>query len=89
MYYDAKFGRKRLPESEDTYHRNPDGAASNGSPLSTVPNGHASRRSELSTYEQYRQQVEGLMYQLQFAANCGILCYSKVVTGLYYLFLLV
>ncbi|KAK4767105.1 hypothetical protein SAY86_014855 [Trapa natans] len=57
MYYDAKFGRKRLSESKDAYPRNPNRAVSSGSELSTAPSGCASRRSELSIYKQYQQQM--------------------------------
>lgn len=71
MCYDAKFGRKRLPESEDSHHRNPDGAACNGGELSKPLNGSASRSTELSIYEQHQRQR-------QVEESC--ICYSLVQT---------
>ncbi|PON72627.1 ATPase, AAA-type, core [Parasponia andersonii] len=56
MFYDAKFGRKRLPESQNG-HSNDQSNASNGSPLAVVSNGSVlANTSDLAIYEQYRNQ---------------------------------
>ena len=57
MFYDAKFGRKRLPESQNG-HSNDQSNVSNGSPPAVVSNGSArANTSDLAIYEQYRNQV--------------------------------
>ncbi|XP_031393764.1 katanin p60 ATPase-containing subunit A-like 2 [Punica granatum] len=62
MVYDAKFGRKRLPESGNSDRHNADDTARNGSALSSVPSGHVSGPSELTIYEQYRQQERSAVH---------------------------
>lgn len=57
MFYDAKFGRKRLSESQNGDSAD-QSAVSNGNAGAVVPNGSArSNTSDLAIYEQFRNQV--------------------------------
>lgn len=58
MFYDAKFGRKKIkePEKGEITERQ----VSNGS--STNSNGHVQNTSDLAVYEQYRTQVLHLLH---------------------------
>lgn len=55
MYYDAKFGRKKVAENGDTAT---DKAVSNGNSVTVtiVSNGNK-RASEMAVYEQFRSEV--------------------------------
>lgn len=67
MFYDAKFGRKRLPEPQDgeasaqTQHSN--GTSSNGT---SNGNHSVNNTSDMAIYEQYRNQVN-------FFSHCDFL----------------
>ncbi|TKY59667.1 Katanin p60 ATPase-containing subunit A 2 [Spatholobus suberectus] len=56
LYYDAKFGRKKVVENGETG----DKVFSNGSPLGVASNGngnlHAKRASEMAVYEQFQSE---------------------------------
>ncbi|TYI59580.1 hypothetical protein E1A91_D10G046400v1 [Gossypium mustelinum] len=56
MFYDAKFGRKRLAEPQDDQAA--DALVSNGTDLNVTSNGNHSVKntSEMAIYEQYRKQ---------------------------------
>ncbi|XWS19840.1 hypothetical protein CRYUN_Cryun31cG0051200 [Craigia yunnanensis] len=56
MFYDAKFGRKRLPESQDGEVA--DTSVSNGTASNVTSNGNHSVKntSDMAIYEQYRNQ---------------------------------
>lgn len=69
MFYDAKFGRKRLPEESRNGHSNDQSNVSNGiSSPAVVSNGGAHvNTSDLAIYEQYRNQV----LTIGFGSWCG------------------
>ncbi|XP_062094573.1 uncharacterized protein LOC133800591 isoform X1 [Humulus lupulus] len=60
MFYDAKFGRKRVPDSQNG-HANDQSNVSNGTSPAAVTNGSATHvnSSDLAIYEQYRNQGRG------------------------------
>lgn len=64
MFYDAKFGRKRMPETENG--QKPDKPLSNGSSSSVTSNGnvHVKNTSEMAIYEQFQAQVAHLMHSM-------------------------
>ncbi|PON57522.1 ATPase, AAA-type, core [Trema orientale] len=69
MFYDAKFGRKRLPESQNG-HSNDQSNVSNGSPPAVVSNGSArANTSDLAIYEQYRNQGRSSTHSNGVIAN--------------------
>lgn len=57
MFYDAKFGRKRMPETENG--QKPDKPLSNGSSSAVTSNGnvHVKNTSEMAIYEQFQAQA--------------------------------
>lgn len=59
MFYDAKFGRKKIkePEKGEITER----PVSDGSSLDS--NGHVQNTSDMAVYEQYRTQVLHLLYR--------------------------
>ena len=58
MFYDAKFGRKRLPESQDGEMDKP---ASNGAETSNGST-HVKKTADLAIYEQFQNQVAACIW---------------------------
>ncbi|CAI0545086.1 unnamed protein product [Linum tenue] len=59
--YDAKFGRKKAPDSENGSSTNADRAVPNGnsSGIAANGNGHMKNSSDMAIYEQFRNQQNG------------------------------
>lgn len=58
MFYDAKFGRKRLPELQDGEMDKP---ASNGAETSNGST-HVKKTADLAIYEQFQNQVAACIW---------------------------
>ncbi|XP_061360491.1 uncharacterized protein LOC133304468 [Gastrolobium bilobum] len=67
MYYDVKFGRKKVVENGETA----DKAVSNGSSLGIASNGnmHAKRTSDMAIYEQFQSQGQHPRHTNGFSPN--------------------
>lgn len=63
MFYDAKFGRKKVPEETPSEQATANGGVSNGGASSATANGngHVKNQSDLAIYERYRNQVVHLV----------------------------
>ncbi|KAM1266753.1 hypothetical protein ACFX2J_036291 [Malus domestica] len=61
LFYDAKFGRKKVPEPQQN-GQSTDGAVSNGSSSGVTANGngHVKRTADLAIYEQFQNQGRSL-----------------------------
>lgn len=60
MFYDAKFGRKRVEEQkEGSAHQTDQGSVQNGygSDAASNGNGNAKNTSDMAIFEQFRHQV--------------------------------
>ncbi|XP_004293524.1 PREDICTED: katanin p60 ATPase-containing subunit A-like 2 isoform X1 [Fragaria vesca subsp. vesca] len=58
LFYDAKFGRKKVPEETPSEQATANGGVSNGGASSATANGngHVKNQSDLAIYERYRNQ---------------------------------
>lgn len=72
MFYDAKFGRKRLPEPQDGQAA--DTPVSNGISSNVTSNGNHSVKntSDMAIYEQYRNRVAHFFSHCDFKFKCSI-----------------
>ena len=63
MFYDAKFGRKRLSESQNGNSADQSAVSNGGSPAAVSNgNGTHTNSSDLAIYEQFRNQVLCFLY---------------------------
>lgn len=71
MFYDAKFGRKKVPEEPQISEQATNGAVSNGgsSGATANGNGHVKNQSDLAIYERYRNQVLHLILSCEYVMD--------------------